>query len=440
MGHAANGRTARSSIGRRCTRAAGSRRCRGGRSRPPARPTSCGAGWAPSCRARPARPPRSSTCWPPRCEPGLMANASGRFFGWVIGGTLPAALAADWLVSAWDQNAGMRYATPGVVGRRGGRRRLAARPARACPAGAAVGFVTGATMANFTCLAAARDAVLGRAGWDVAARRADRRARGCACSSAPSGTTRSTWRCATSGSARRELVAADDQGRMRPDALRRRARRGRGGPAIVCLQAGNVHSGAFDPFGRGDRGRPRARRLGARRRRVRAVGRGRPAPGAAHRRAGRRRLVGDRRAQDAQRARTTAASRSSPTRPRCPARWACTPATCCTPRPATRSSACRSCRGGRGACRCGRRCARSGPTASPTSSTGLVRARAGDRRRDRARSPAPRCSTTSSTRRCASRSRTTSGRAQVFARLLAEGTVDAVGERLARSQPSSGSR
>src|SRR5579859_7225921 len=99
-------------------------------------------------------------------EPGLMAIQSGRFFGWVMGGILPAALAADWLVSAWDQNTGMRHATPATA---------AAEEAAAAwlldllglPAGADVGFVTGATMANFTGLAAARFSVLSRVGWDV---------------------------------------------------------------------------------------------------------------------------------------------------------------------------------------------------------------------------------------------------------------------------------
>src|SRR5215468_1320975 len=102
------------------------------------------------------------------CEPGLVAMPSGRFYGFVIGGTHPAALAADWLVSAWDQNTGLRLPTPAnsavedvvswwlldVLG---------------LPAGSGVGFVTGATMSNFTCLAAARDAVLRKAGWQVAA-------------------------------------------------------------------------------------------------------------------------------------------------------------------------------------------------------------------------------------------------------------------------------
>ena len=103
------------------------------------------------------------------CEPGLTAMPSGRFFGFVIGGTHPAALAADWLVSAWDQNAGLRTLTPAHT--------AVEEIAEAwlldllgLPAESAVGFVTGGTMANFTCLAAGRDEVLRRAGWDVASR------------------------------------------------------------------------------------------------------------------------------------------------------------------------------------------------------------------------------------------------------------------------------
>ena len=99
-------------------------------------------------------------------DPGLMAIRSGRFFGWVMGGTLPAALAADWLVSAWDQNAGMRHATPAVAALEevAGAWLL---DVLGLPSAADVGFVTGATMANFSCLAAAREQVLADAGWDV---------------------------------------------------------------------------------------------------------------------------------------------------------------------------------------------------------------------------------------------------------------------------------
>src|SRR5690554_2654971 len=100
-------------------------------------------------------------------EPGLMAMPSGRFFGWVIGGTLPAALGADWLVSAWDQNAGMRAATPAVA---------AAEEAASSwlldllglPPTSDVGFTTGATMANFVGLACGRQYVLDQVGWDLA--------------------------------------------------------------------------------------------------------------------------------------------------------------------------------------------------------------------------------------------------------------------------------
>src|SRR4051794_35296151 len=99
-------------------------------------------------------------------EPGLMAMPSGRFFGWVIGGTHPAALGADWLVAAWDQNTGMRFATPATSAIE----QVAADwllDLLGLPPSSAVGFVTGATMANFTGLAAGRQQVLADAGWDV---------------------------------------------------------------------------------------------------------------------------------------------------------------------------------------------------------------------------------------------------------------------------------
>ena len=96
-------------------------------------------------------------------DPGLVASAGGRYFGFVIGGSLPAALAADWLTSAWDQNAGLYVISPAAA--------VAEEVAGGwlvellgLPAGTSVGFVTGATMANFTALAAARRAVLARDG------------------------------------------------------------------------------------------------------------------------------------------------------------------------------------------------------------------------------------------------------------------------------------
>jgi glutamate/tyrosine decarboxylase-like PLP-dependent enzyme len=178
---------------------------------------------------------------------GLMAMQSGRFFGWVIGGTLPAALAADWLVSAWDQNAGLRYATPATV---------ATEESAAAwlldllglPARAAVGFVTGATMANFTCLAAARSSVLSRVAWDVG--------RDGLFGAPRPRVLVGAERHETVDLALRYLglgepqpVAADNQGRIRVDALSESLNKLAGtSPVIVCLQAGNVHSGAFDPL------------------------------------------------------------------------------------------------------------------------------------------------------------------------------------------------
>jgi glutamate/tyrosine decarboxylase-like PLP-dependent enzyme len=178
-------------------------------------------------------------------EPGLMASGSGRFYGWVMGGSLPAATAADWLVTAWDQNAGMRDATPGVVAVE----EVAARwllQLLGLPAGSAVGFTTGATMANFTCLAAARGRVLERYGWDVTT---------AGLSGAPRirvlvgdeghGSVDLALRYLGLGAP--ERVAVDAQGRLDADALAE-ALGAAEGPAIVCLQAGNLHSGSFDPF------------------------------------------------------------------------------------------------------------------------------------------------------------------------------------------------
>jgi glutamate/tyrosine decarboxylase-like PLP-dependent enzyme len=180
------------------------------------------------------------------CDAGLTGMPSGRFFGFVIGGTHPAALAADWLVSAWDQNSALRRVTPAhsavedvtsawLVDLLG------------LPEDSAVGFVTGATMANFTGLAAGRDSVLRHAGWDVAQRGLQGAPRVRVLVGAE--------RHDTVDLALRYLglgaphpVAVDDQGRLRPDALHEALASGPAGPTVVVLQAGNVHSGAFDPF------------------------------------------------------------------------------------------------------------------------------------------------------------------------------------------------
>ncbi|WP_350346974.1 aminotransferase class V-fold PLP-dependent enzyme [Agromyces sp. G08B096] len=178
-------------------------------------------------------------------EPGLIAIGSPRFYGWVIGGTQPAALAADWLVSAWDQNTGLRAITPGAVAAE----ELAGEwilDLLGLPAGSAVGFATGATMSQFAAMAAGRDEVLRRAGWEVA-------------TAGLAGGPRVRFivgaeRHGTVDLAGRYLglgapvaVAADAEGRIDVDALGTELAAG-DGPALVVLQAGNIHSGAFDDF------------------------------------------------------------------------------------------------------------------------------------------------------------------------------------------------
>lgn len=179
-------------------------------------------------------------------EPGLTAMPSGRFFGFVIGGTHPAGMAADWLTSAWDQNAGLRTVTPAAT--------AVDDVAEAwvldllgLDAGSAVGFVTGGTMANFTCLAAARDAVLLRAGWDVGEH-------GLAGSPGVRVLVGAERHASVDlvlrylGLGSPELVPVDQQGRLDPVALRESLAEDDERPAVVVLQAGNIHSGAFDPF------------------------------------------------------------------------------------------------------------------------------------------------------------------------------------------------
>jgi glutamate/tyrosine decarboxylase-like PLP-dependent enzyme len=181
--------------------------------------------------------------------PGVVAMPSGRFFGWVIGGVLPAALGADWLTSLWDQNAGLLVSSPAAAGTE----RVAADwllELLGLPPTAAVGFVTGAMMANFTCLAAARHSVYRRAGWDVDAdgllgappltvvvgeERHD--------------TVDVALRYLGLGPARSQVVPADAQGRLRLDKLGDLLEAREPGPLLVCLQAGNVNSGSFDPLG-----------------------------------------------------------------------------------------------------------------------------------------------------------------------------------------------
>jgi glutamate/tyrosine decarboxylase-like PLP-dependent enzyme len=176
-------------------------------------------------------------------SPATMAMAGPRFFGFVIGGSLPAAMAANWLATAWDQNTGLHAVTPGT-----------AEVERVAldwlldlldlPRDAAGAFVTGATVANLTALAAARHRTLANAGWAVEAD---------GLFGAPPVTVvvgeevhpTVLKALGVLGLGRRRIVRVpvDGQGRMQASALPRMQ-----GPTIVCVQAGNVNSGAFDPI------------------------------------------------------------------------------------------------------------------------------------------------------------------------------------------------
>lgn len=180
-------------------------------------------------------------------EAGLVASAGSRYFGFVIGGSLPAALAADWLTATWDQNAALAATSPAAAAVEdvvaGWVRGLLGLPATST-----VGFVTGCQMANFVGLAAGRHAVLARAGWDVE----DHGLAGAPpievfVSEEAHTTIFSALRMLGLGSARARRVATDAQGRLRADELRR-ALSSVTGPTIVCAQAGNVNTGAFDPL------------------------------------------------------------------------------------------------------------------------------------------------------------------------------------------------
>jgi glutamate/tyrosine decarboxylase-like PLP-dependent enzyme len=181
-------------------------------------------------------------------QPGLSAMAGPRFFGWVIGGSLPVGVAADWLTSAWGQNAGGHTPTPAAA---------ACEEVAAAwllelldlPRESSVGFATGATMANFTCLAAARTRLLQDLGWDVESQ---------GLFGAPElrvligedahSSAFAALQLLGLGSKRVVHVPSDRMGRMRPDAVARELRSATT-PTIVLTQAGQVNTGAIDPIG-----------------------------------------------------------------------------------------------------------------------------------------------------------------------------------------------
>ena len=178
---------------------------------------------------------------------GTVASAGSRYFGFVVGGSLPAALAADWLVSTWDQNAGIFALSPltSTIEQITG---AWLREIAGLPATMSFGFVTGGHMANFTSLACARHSVLRKVGWDVEAD---------GLNGAPPVdvivndeahyTIFVALRLLGLGANRVRRIPTDNQGRMRADALAA-ALRETTGPCIVSAQAGNVNTGAFDPL------------------------------------------------------------------------------------------------------------------------------------------------------------------------------------------------
>ena len=182
-----------------------------------------------------------------QAERGASACAAPRDFGFVIGGALPVALAADWLVSTWDQNAGIHVISPLAAALE----EIAARwllDLFDLPRDSGVGFVTGCQMAHFTCLAAARHGVLRRAGWDVEADGLNGAPRiHVVASDEAHVTVDVALRYLGLGTRSLVHVEADAQGRMRADRLRE-VLSTLEGPAIVCAQAGNVNTGAFDPL------------------------------------------------------------------------------------------------------------------------------------------------------------------------------------------------
>ncbi len=179
---------------------------------------------------------------------GVVGSAGGRFFAWVVGGSVPAALAADWLTSAWDQNPALYASGPAeavmeeVCGQW-------LKDLWGLPAPASFALVTGCQMAHVTSLAAARHAVLSRQGWDVERQ---------GLAGAPQirilssrerhGSTERAVRFLGLGTECVVDLPVDAQGRLEAETLLPALRAREGGPTIVLLQAGDLNIGAYDPF------------------------------------------------------------------------------------------------------------------------------------------------------------------------------------------------
>jgi glutamate/tyrosine decarboxylase-like PLP-dependent enzyme len=181
-------------------------------------------------------------------DAGLVASAGPRYFGFVVGGALPAALGADWLAAAWDQNAALHALSPAAAAAE----QVAGewiKELLGLPAEASHGLPTGAGLGNAVGMAAARHALLDRVGWDVEAR---------GLYGAPEikvivgeeahATVLTALQYLGFGRERVTRVATDDQGRMRADAMTDAIAAAHSRPTLVCAQAGNVNSGGFDPL------------------------------------------------------------------------------------------------------------------------------------------------------------------------------------------------
>jgi glutamate/tyrosine decarboxylase-like PLP-dependent enzyme len=181
-------------------------------------------------------------------EGGIIGSAGGRFFAWVIGGSVPAALAADWLTSAWDQNAGL-YATAPAAAMVEEIAGNWLKEILGLPKEASFAFVTGCQMAHATCLAAARHALLAKRGWNVEQHglfgappirilTSDQR----------HGTFERAVRLLGLGLSQITLIPSDAQGALRAEDLQRALEADRAAPTLVLLQAGDVNTGAYDSF------------------------------------------------------------------------------------------------------------------------------------------------------------------------------------------------
>jgi glutamate/tyrosine decarboxylase-like PLP-dependent enzyme len=181
-------------------------------------------------------------------EGGMVGSAGGRFFGWVVGGSLPAALAADWLTATWDQNAVLYASGPAaaIVEEVAG---CWLKEILVLPEDASFALVTGCQMAHVTCLAAARHWVLAKRGWDVeqqglwGAPRVRILANG-----QRHGAIERAVRLLGLGGVQVIDLPTDASGRLQPDVLKKELESDAATPAIVVLQVGDINTGACDPF------------------------------------------------------------------------------------------------------------------------------------------------------------------------------------------------